>query len=161
MLIYDLTAGFKKAKIPFAVIGGLALALHGIVRATIDIDIVIKLNADNLKKAESVLESLGLTSRIPVRAEDIIKFKDEYIREKNLIAWSFVDYKKPSRQVDILITFSLEDIDFQDIKVGGIKIPTATLEELAKMKKQVGRPQDLIDLETIREKINSLNKTKA
>lgn len=154
MLVYDLTKCFQKEKIPFAIIGGLALALHGIVRATIDIDLVISLSPENLKKAEDALKSLGLQSRIPVRAEDIAKFKDEYIRDKNLMAWSFVDYKNPTRQVDILIIHTLEDIDFETIKVAGFKIPTATLVQLAKMKKQSGRPQDLVDLENINEKIN-------
>lgn len=158
MLVYDLTKCFQKAKIPFAIIGGLALALQGIVRATIDIDLVIQLSPENLKKAEDALRSLGLQSRIPVRAEDIAKFKDEYIRDRNLMAWSFVDYKNPTRQVDILITHTLEDIDFETIKVGGFKIPTATLVQLAKMKKQSGRPQDLVDLENINEKIKQKSK---
>lgn len=33
--------------------------------------------------------------------------RKEYIENRNLIAWSFVDYQNPSRQVDILITKDL------------------------------------------------------
>jgi hypothetical protein len=158
MLIYDLTREFQKQKIPFAIVGGVALALNGIVRATLDLDLVIKLNAKNLELAEIALNILDLQSRIPVRAKEIFQFREQFIKEKNLIAWSFVDYKNPIRQVDILITFSLDDIEYKNIKVGGYNIPTATLKELAKMKKVAGRPQDLVDLEKINEKIKSTKK---
>jgi len=38
MLFYEICDAFKKNKIPYAIVGGYALALHGIVRATIDIE---------------------------------------------------------------------------------------------------------------------------
>lgn len=155
MLIYDVAKEFQKEKIPYAVVGGLALAFHGIVRATLDVDLIIQLSHKYLEKTEKALNNLGLTSRIPVRAKDISSFREEYIEKKNLIAWSFVDFKNPMRQVDILITLSLEDISYETIKIGGHKIPVAKLEDLAKMKKKANRPQDLIDLDKIYEKIKS------
>lgn len=155
MLVYEITDVFSKKKIPFAIVGGLALAFHGIVRNTVDVDLVISLTAPQLEKAEQALKEIGLQSRIPVRAKDIAAFRKEYIRDRNLIAWSFVDFKNPLRQVDILIHLSLEDLPHQTIKVGGVRIPVATLQALAEMKKTAGRPQDLVDLERIYEKIKS------
>lgn len=155
MLVYEITDVFSKKKIPFAIVGGLALAFHGIVRSTVDVDLVINLSGLHLEKAEQALKEIGLQSRIPVRAKDIAAFREEYIRDRNLIAWSFVDFKNPLRQVDILINLSLENLPHQTFKVGGVRIPVATLQALAEMKKTAGRPQDLVDLEKIYEKIKS------
>ena len=110
MLLYELVDELTKAKLPYAVVGGYALALQGIVRATMDVDLVLNLTLRDFEKVESVFEELGLKSRLPVRAQDIIKMREEYIKNRNLVAWSFVDYKSPSRQVDILITENLRKL---------------------------------------------------
>lgn len=154
MFLYELTDAFTAAKVKFALVGGYALALHGVVRATMDVDFVLRLTQDDFELAEKTLNKLGLQSRIPVRAQDIIKMRKEYIEQRNLIAWSFVDYKNPSRQVDILITKDVGSMDIERISVGGRKIPVASLRELLKMKEEAGRPQDLIDIENIKAKLN-------
>lgn len=154
MLLYELTDAFEKAHLKYAVIGGYALALHGLVRATVDIDFILSLTQKDFELAEKVLAQLGLNSRLPVRAQDIIKMRKEYIENRNLLAWSFVDYKNPARQVDILITKDLKRLKVQTISVAGRKINVATLAELLKMKKEAGRPQDLIDIQSIKDKMN-------
>lgn len=154
MFLYELTDAFNVAKVKFALVGGYALALHGVVRATMDVDFVLRLTQSDFELAEKTLNKLGLQSRIPVRAQDIIKMRKEYIEERNLIAWSFVDYKNPSRQVDILITKDVGAMDIEKISVSGRKIPVASLKELLKMKQEAGRPQDLIDIESIKAKLN-------
>lgn len=97
---------------------------------------------------------MGLRSRLPVQAQDIIKMRQEYIENRNLIAWSFVDYQDPSRQVDILITKDLREIEVEKVSVAKRKIAVANLKELLKMKTESGRPQDLIDIKNIKEKLN-------
>ncbi len=154
MLLLEITDVFEKAQLKYALIGGYAMALHGLIRATVDVDFVIHLRVADFELAEKALAQVGLQSRLPVRAQDIIKMRIEYIENRNLIAWSFVDYKNPSRQVDILITKDLRDIKVENISVSGRKIPTATLGELLKMKTESGRPQDLIDIAHIKEKLN-------
>lgn len=154
MLLYELTDAFEKAKLKYALVGGYALAVHGLVRATMDVDFVLSLKLADFELAEKVLLSLNLQSRLPVRAQDIIKMREEYIKERNLIAWSFVDYKNPSRQVDILITKDFKDLKTVRISVGGRKIVVATLEALLEMKQESGRPQDLVDIQNIKAKLN-------
>ncbi len=153
MLIYEIHKAFEKNNISYAVIGGYALAFHQIVRATVDIDLIMKLDLNTFEKAEAALKSIGLQSRIPVTAKDIIKFRIEYIENRNLIAWSFVDYQNPIRQVDILITTDIKTVKTEKISVGGLKIPVITLEELLKMKLKSGRPQDLLDVEMIHQRL--------
>lgn len=153
MLLYEITDTFDQAKLKYALVGGYALALHGLVRATIDIDLVLSLKMSDFVLAEKLLEQLGLKSRLPIRAQDVIKMREEYIKNRNLIAWSFVDYQNPSRQVDILITKDVRDLDVEKISVGGKKLSVISLKELLKMKIEAGRPQDLIDVQSIKEKL--------
>lgn len=154
MLLYEITDAFDKCRLKYAVVGGYGLALHGLVRATMDVDLVLSLTLADFELAEQTLKKIGLQSRLPVRAQDIIKMRKEYIENRNLIAWSFVDYKNPSRQVDILITKDLRKMKIKKVSVGNRKILVATLEEILKMKKEAGRPQDLIDIENIELKLN-------
>lgn len=154
MLLYEITDSFEASKLKYAVVGGFGLALHGIVRATMDVDFVLTLTQGDFERAEKALAKIGLQSRLPIRAEDVIKMRQEYIDNRNLIAWSFVDYKNPSRQVDILITKDLKDLQTEKVSVGGRKISVATLPEILKMKTEAGRPQDLIDIKSIQEKLN-------
>ncbi|KYG63965.1 hypothetical protein AZI86_14240 [Bdellovibrio bacteriovorus] len=119
-----------------------------------DVDFVLTLRQSDFELAEKALGNIGLKSRLPIRAEDIIKMRKEYIEQRNLIAWSFVDYSNPSRQVDILITKDLKKMKTQKISVAGRKITVATLQEILKMKEEAGRPQDLIDITNIKEKLS-------
>ncbi len=158
MFLYEITDEFERQKLKYAIVGGYALAIHGIVRATMDVDIVLHLLQSQFELAELALKKLGLTSRLPIRAQDVIKLRKEYIENRNLIAWSFVDFQNPSRQVDILITKELSDLKPVKIKVGNRKINVASLEDLLKMKQEAGRDQDLIDVKNIREKLSEKKK---
>lgn len=64
------------------------------------------------------------------------------------------DYSNPTRQVDLLITVDLKNLDTEKKSVGARKIVVASLKELLKLKKAAGRPQDLVDIEHIQEKLN-------
>jgi hypothetical protein len=154
MLLYELVDSFEAAKLKYALVGGYALALHGIVRATMDVDFVLTLKQSEFENAEAALAKVGLQSRLPIRAQDIIKMRKEYIENRNLIAWSFVDYKNPSRMVDILITKDIKEFKIEKVSVGGRKISVVSLRDLLKMKIEAGRPQDLIDIQNIKEKLN-------
>ena len=43
MLLFRVTDALKKSGVKFAIVGGYALALHGAVRGTVDLDLVISL----------------------------------------------------------------------------------------------------------------------
>lgn len=136
----------QKAKIPYAIVGGYAVALHGVPRGTFDVDFVIHWSLENLKKTECVLKELGLISRIPINAENLFLFKDEYIQNRNLIAWNFYDPVKVSHQVDIIITYNLEMARTKTISTQGGKVKVLALKDLIAMKRDSGRPQDLEDI---------------
>tara|TARA_B100001248_G_scaffold251745_2_gene227191 strand:+ start:16469 stop:16936 length:468 start_codon:yes stop_codon:yes gene_type:complete len=154
MFLKEVIQALKQYEVPYCLIGGYALAMHGIVRATMDVDLAIKLNAKDLLATQEALASIGLDSRLPLQAWEVARFRKEYIEKRNLIAWSFVDFQQPSRLVDILLTKSLSHIKTKEIRFAGEKIKVASLEELLKMKKQSARPQDLVDIERIQEVLN-------
>src|SRR5436190_22910565 len=87
-------------KIPFALAGGYAVALHGAVRGTVDVDIVLRLRKEDFISVETALKKLGLMPRLPVKAEEVFQFREEYINKRNLIAWSFVNPDHPIEIVD-------------------------------------------------------------
>ncbi len=59
MFLIELVKTLQEAKIKFAVAGGYAVALHGAIRGTVDIDIVIATTLESYQKAEAALLSLG------------------------------------------------------------------------------------------------------
>lgn len=156
MFIYSLIEAFENAKLKYALVGGYAMALQGVVRATVDIDLVLTLSLNDFILAEQTLLTLGLQSRLPVRAQDIFKMRQEYIQNRNLIAWSFVDPKNPINQVDIIITEDLKNFETDRISVSGKKIVVASIKELIRMKSLANREQDIIDIQMLRKKQEAL-----
>ncbi len=149
MFIHDVCKSLDKAKIPYAIVGGYAVALHGALRGTIDIDIVINWTLKNLENAEKTLKNLGLTSLLPIDSNNLFHFKDEYIQNRNMIAWNFYDSKNPINQVDIIINYDLKNAEIKTIKTTLGKIKILSRKDLIVMKKASGRPQDLEDIKAL------------
>ncbi len=149
MFIHDVCAVLNKAKIPYAIVGGYAVAFHGAVRGTVDVDIAINWTLDNLRNLEKALKTLGLVSLIPITADNVFYFRDEYIQNRHLIAWNFCDPVNPLNQVDIVITYDLKDAstDIFRTPLGDVKV--LSLKDLVAMKKASGRPQDLEDVKAL------------
>lgn len=154
MFLNEVLEALESEKLSYALVGGMALVFHGIVRATMDVDVMIRVREADLRRVERALEAMGLASRIPVRAQDIAAFKDEFIERRNLIAWSFVDWARPSRAVDVMVKYDLRDFKVVRIKWGNLKVPVLTLEGLLRMKKEAGRAQDKADVEKIEAEIS-------
>ena len=105
--VHEVCRALDRRKIRYALVGGYAVALHGAVRGTLDIDIVVNWSRTSLERSEQALVGLGLVSRLPVGAEDVFRFRDEYIRNRNLVAWNFYNPQNPAEQVDLVITYDL------------------------------------------------------
>ncbi|NGX17150.1 nucleotidyl transferase AbiEii/AbiGii toxin family protein [Wenzhouxiangella sp. XN24] len=134
------------ADVRYAVVGGYAVALHGAVRGTVDIDLVLRWTLRDLEAAEAALSSIGLVSRLPVTAESVFRFRDEYIRNRNLFAWNFYNPHDLSEQLDIVISEDLKGK--RRIRIDTLDGPVQVLsrKDLIAMKRASGRPQDLADV---------------
>jgi predicted nucleotidyltransferase len=149
MLLLRLAKALNDQNIKYALVGGYAVALHGAVRGTVDIDLVVQISAKSFLAVEQLLATLGFRAQLPVTAKQVFEFREDYIENRNLIAWSFVNLKVPSEVVDIILTTDLRDIRTVKKSVGGLQIPVISISDLIKMKTQAARPQDLEDIQAL------------
>ncbi|MCB0324114.1 MAG: hypothetical protein KDD69_11100 [Bdellovibrionales bacterium] len=146
MFLLKLTHTLDRHQVSYALVGGYAVALHGAVRGTIDIDIVISHTLQNFVAVERALASIGLAPRLPVKAAEVFNFREEYIEKRNLTAWSFVNPADPSQIVDVIITRDLSRMETVRKKVKNSFVRIIAIEDLLEMKRASGRPQDLADI---------------
>lgn len=138
-----------------SIVGGYAVALHGVVRGTVDLDIVIEHTAKQFQLCEEALQSLGFVSRLPITAKDVFHFKDEYIKNRNLLAWSFYHPGNPMDVVDIVIVKDLRTLKSVRVKALSYNIPVISLNDLVNMKREAGRIQDIEDLKLLEPLLNA------
>ena len=150
MLIDRVVTTFRQARVRFAIAGGHAVALHGAVRGTVDLDLVLASSRANFTAAEAALNGMGLESRLPLKAEEVFDFREEYIRNRNLIAWSFVNPADPTEIVDIILTEDLESMQVDMVPLGRLRLPVVAVADLIRMKEKSGRPQDIEDVKALR-----------
>ena len=65
-------AALDAAGVRYALVGGYAVALHGAVRGTVDVDVILAWDQRTLRAAEKALVGLGLVSRLPITADDAL-----------------------------------------------------------------------------------------
>ena len=141
----------NKVKVKYVVAGGMAVNLHGYPRFTKDLDLIVFLEDKNLEKLFEALQSIGYSPKVPVTKEQFKdkKQRDLWKKEKGMIVFSFVENKPPLKLIDIFVDepFPFDEIYEKrvQIKVNGIIVPVININQLKKLKKAAGRPQDLID----------------
>jgi hypothetical protein len=151
MFIQKICLALGSANVPYAIVGGYAVALHGVIRGTVDVDVAIEWSLENLQNAENALKGMGLVSLLPITAEMLFQFRDDYIQNRNLIAWNFYDPANPINQVDIIINYSLKDAhNTKKITTALGTIPILSLQELIRMKEASDRAQDLEDVKALK-----------
>ncbi len=132
----------NKHEIEYLLIGGFAVALHGYVRNTVDIDFWINNNAKNSVKMVSVLNEFGFQS-LNLSAADFEK-------EDVIIQLGY-----PPHRIDILT--SPEGVTFSECfpkrlvaaTTDGVQIQYIDLENLIKNKRAAGRSQDIADIDNL------------
>ncbi|HWR72804.1 MAG TPA: hypothetical protein VN604_06520 [Nitrospirota bacterium] len=146
-----------KDNIRYVVAGGIALVLHGVVRLTADLDLIVDLERDNLKRFIQAMNDLGYRPRNPIEAVAMLDpvQRDQWRREKGMTVFSFVDPAQPMGLVDVFIE---ENIPFPEIMQNrvvmtakDITISVISRSHLKRLKQEAGRPQDLADIEAIEE----------
>ncbi len=140
------------AKVRYLVVGGVAVNLYGIERATGDVDIAISLDARNAEGFIGVVRELGLVPRVPVRLEDFAdpEKRSTWREKKGMVAFSLYDPKAPFFLLDVMTE---EPFDFDEVYARrermffhGVAVPVTPLPDLIRMKKETGREQDLADV---------------
>lgn len=129
----------------YLVIGGVACILHGHIRATRDVDILVKRTLENAVRVMAALERVGY------------EFAREWLPEEILKKPITVIGDDPSVDVfTVAWTLKYEDavVRATTVEVEGVAIPLVGLDDLI-ASKRTGRAQDTADLEVL-EQIRSL-----
>lgn len=145
---YDLTrnvlAALEREGVKYVVFGAVALALHGLPRATEDLDIFIAPERDNIERLKIALRSVFDDPCIDdITAEDLL---GEY---------PAVQYVPPSGNfhIDVLTRlgelFDFASLESERVEFDGIFVSTVTPETLYRMKKGTVRPKDWGDAQRI------------
>lgn len=154
--MFDLLKLLVETKVEFVLVGGLAVALQGYQRATLDVDVVLAMDEDNLQRFFSAAKESGLRPTIPVQLESLAQpdLIEQWYREKGMLAFSVRGPETVAAVLDILVrpVVSFADLrrDATMVDVGTISIPVASVEHLIRLKTGTSRSKDLIDIEELR-----------
>ena len=152
-----ITTALNEASVRYVVVGGLAVVAHGYVRATMDVDLVIDLNRDNLVNALGALEGIGFRPRLPVSKEQFAdpQTREQWIKEKHMLVFPLWNPAAPTLIIDVFVK-SPFDFDAEYKKAVWINldedlaIPFVARDSLIRMKQEAGRPKDLNDIEHLK-----------
>ena len=143
--------------VKYLVVGGVAVVLYGCQRFTYDLDIVVQLEADNIKRLAKAAAELRLVPRVPVKIEQLgdEKVRQGWIDDKGMIVFTLVTLDNPPVLVDIFVK---EPFDFdkaynecKKIKAGEIDVPIVSIDALIYLKKEAARAKDLADIAMLEE----------
>jgi len=147
----------NEAGVRYLVVGGLAVVAHGYLRYTKDVDLVIQLRPDNLRRAFEGLAGLGYRPGIPVTTEQFVDAgnRDRWIREKDMTVFQLWSDNHRETSIDVFVK---EPFDFdreyaaakRKFLFGRIEVPVVSLPTLIDMKVAAGRPEDKIDVAHLR-----------
>lgn len=130
MTEFDLRAlleALHNEDVRFVVIGGIAVAAHGFVRGTEDLDLVPEPDADNLRRLATALAKLDATVHTRFGALDVVQRAQGVPSYLQLVE------------------------DAVDSELLGIPVKVCSLGRLREMKQAQSRSQDLLDLENLPE----------
>lgn len=96
-LFRELFSALSRANVRYLVVGGVAANLHGIERATGDIDLVIDLDKENVLRFIRAAEAMGLVPKAPVALEDLADTsrRNKWREDKGMLVFSLYDPKNP------------------------------------------------------------------
>jgi hypothetical protein len=135
----DVVRAFERAKVDYVLVGGVAVNLHGILRATEDVDFFVRPERENVERLKTALRSLWDDPEI-----DEISFED-------FGAFPTLRYGPPEGDfvIDILTrlgtAFRFEDLEAETLTVEGVRVMVATPQTLVRMKRGTLRPIDQAD----------------
>ena len=135
--LIDLLSVFAEERVDYLLVGGQAVALHGVPRFTKDADLWLRDTADNLERAKRALTSFGApegTLRALEEARDLD------------VVWM----GHPPARIDLMKQVPGGDFEAAygaraTFEIAGVIICCVGKADLIAQKRASGRPQDLVD----------------
>jgi hypothetical protein len=148
--VFDVVAIYRALNrhgVDYIVVGGFAVATHGVIRATVDLDIVVDhswANAERLGAALTELEAIDATgASTPMTQEVLVR------RESRLFETRYGPIHILNRIGTVPPYADL--LPAQKFEVDGEPVRVATVEQLRAMKSGTGRAKDQLDIEELEE----------
>lgn len=146
----QILAALEREGVEYVLIGSMAMAAQGVIRATRDVDFFVSPEPANVERLRRALKSV---------------FEDDPNIDEITAAdlggdYPAIEYTPPHGRYSLDILSRLgekwrfEDLESEVMVVGGISIHVATPNQIYRMKKDTVRPQDRLDAETIRERFD-------
>lgn len=139
----DMLRALTREEVEFLIVGAHAMAVHGVPRATGDIDIWVRPSRANAKRVLSALLEFGAPVAVHgISLEDLEK--PDMVYQLGL----------PPRRIDLMTGIS--GVDFDEaavsrvmVELEGVRIPVIGRKDLVLNKRASGRTKDLVDLEIL------------
>ena len=155
--LFELLKALSKAEIKFVVCGGVACVLHGVERATYDLDISVDFDKPNLEKIIDLAKEFGLSPRIPEPVEKLCEKenRDRWVAEKNALVYTFVAERSPL-QLDIFLSYPMNFDELMKnseiIYLDEVKVNVSSVRDLLYAKEYIkpARDKDLIDIKELK-----------
>jgi hypothetical protein len=137
----------EREDVQYVLVEGVVLNVHGIVRATQDLDLFVKPEQENVDRLKKALRSVWNDPDIAeVRYEEVIG------------DYATIRYGPPDEDfvIDLMTrlgeAFRFEDLAAETVSWAGVNVKVATPETLYKMKKDTLRLVDRADAAELRER---------
>jgi hypothetical protein len=142
-------AAFARHRVDYVLVGSMAMAAQGLVRATRDLDVFVAADEANVGRLKAALRELFDDPAV------------EEIRSEELAGeYPALQYVPPQGDfwIDILArlgdAFRFADLEWEPLELEGVRIRVATPRMLYRMKKRTVRPQDRLDAELLRRRFS-------
>lgn len=143
----DFIVALSENKVDVVLVGGYALAVHGVIRATADIDFLYRCTPANVSRLCAALREFGAPENI--------------IDEQALLQPDTVtQFGQPPRRIDLLN--AIDGVTFAEVWKGaertdieGNEVRVIGRAELERNKAATGRKKDLSDIRALRSKRGS------
>ncbi len=149
----------QRAGVAFIIVGGGAGMVHGLARATYDVDVVYSRSPDNLKRIVDILRELKPYPRGAPRGlpflwdEDTLKAGLNFTLSTSLGYIDILGEITGGGTYEQLLPFTVETRAF------GVPARIVTLEKLIQLKKAAGRPKDFEVLSELQALLDERNKS--
>lgn len=155
MFFIDLFRALQEENVAYLIVGGLALNLHGVERSTMDVDLALAMDEENLRRFLRAAGRLDLRPTLPVPLDALVNqaMVAEWVAKRNMIAFSLRSPLPATPTVDVLVTLPLPFADMYGRRVeksiGAIAVSLAGIDDLIALKSRTGREIDRSDVEAL------------